>query len=62
MLFRSARDELRARPTSEVVVSMGFLQEAARAAGCERCGACILASYWWFERLKLEIDALPATV
>ena len=57
-----AREELRTRPASGVVVSMQFLQEAAREAGCEQCGTSILASFWWFEQLREKIDALPATV
>ena len=57
-----AREELQARPTSAVVLSMGFLQAAAKEAGCEQCGTCILASFWWFEQLRQRIDALPATV
>ncbi|KAI0737701.1 hypothetical protein C8Q80DRAFT_1222748 [Daedaleopsis nitida] len=49
-----AAEELRVRPTARV--------QAARGAGCERCAGSILASYWFFEDLRRDIDALPATV
>lgn len=54
-----AEKELRARPTSAVVCSLGFLQQAAREAGCERCAGSMLASFWFFEELRRTIDALP---
>ncbi|KAI0682627.1 hypothetical protein C8Q76DRAFT_804304 [Earliella scabrosa] len=58
----AAAEELRARPTSAVVCSLAFLQQAARVAGCERCAGSILASFWFFEDLRCKIDELPATV
>ena len=54
-----AREELRVRPASGVVFELGFLQQAAQAAGCERCAGSILASSWFFEQLRASMDALP---
>lgn len=54
-----AREELRVRPASTEVFSLGFLQHAAQAAGCERCAGSILASAWFFDQLKAGMDALP---
>ncbi|KAI1795109.1 hypothetical protein LXA43DRAFT_882521 [Ganoderma leucocontextum] len=54
-----AREELRLRPASEAVFSLGFLQQAAQAGGCERCAGSILASSWFFEELRASMDALP---
>lgn len=56
-----ARKELAQRPTSDVVVSMKFLQESARA-GCERCAGSILEAHWFFDELRKAIDELPDTV
>lgn len=56
-----AKDELRARPTSDVVFSMAFLAQSAQA-GCERCGGSILAAHAFLEELKKNIDALPSTI
>ncbi|KAI0722289.1 hypothetical protein C8T65DRAFT_628864 [Cerioporus squamosus] len=58
----AAREELLARPTSDVVCSLSFLQRAALASGCERCAGSILSSSWFFDQLRRRIDALPATV
>ncbi|RPD66797.1 hypothetical protein L227DRAFT_605244 [Lentinus tigrinus ALCF2SS1-6] len=58
----AAKEELLARPTSDVVCSLPFLQRAAFASGCERCAGSILSSFWFFDQLRQKIDALPATV
>ena len=58
----AAKEELLARPTSDVVCSIPFLQRVASASGCERCAGSILSSHWFFDQLKQQIDALPATV
>ncbi|TBU22306.1 hypothetical protein BD309DRAFT_623331 [Dichomitus squalens] len=57
-----AREELRLRPTAETICSLGFLQQAAQAGGCERCAGCILASSWFFDQLRRDIDALPVAL
>ena len=57
-----AREELRLRPTAETICSLAFLQQAAQAGGCERCAGCILASAWFFEQLRRDIDALPVAL
>ncbi|OCH94553.1 hypothetical protein OBBRIDRAFT_125880 [Obba rivulosa] len=56
-----AREELGARPMSEVVCSLGFLARAAQT-GCERCAGSILDAHWWLERLRKGIDDLPSTI
>ena len=58
---RRAREELRVRPTSEVVFSMRFLAESSHT-GCQRCPGSILESHAFLERLKDRIDALPSTI
>jgi len=56
-----AREELGARPTSEVVCSLAFLSRAAQA-GCERCAGSILDAHWFLEKLRARIDDLPSTI
>ncbi|PCH40796.1 hypothetical protein WOLCODRAFT_24271 [Wolfiporia cocos MD-104 SS10] len=56
-----AQEELRARPTTDVVFSMAFLAKSA-AAGCERCAGSILDAHGFLESLKKQIDALPSTI
>ena len=57
-----AGEELRSRPTSDVVFSLRFLVECAHAAGCARCTGSILESYIFLDTLKAKIDALPSTI
>lgn len=59
---RRAREELAARPTSDVIFNMAFLARTASATGCQRCPGSILDSFQFLDRLKLQIDALPATI
>ncbi|KAH9899479.1 hypothetical protein C8Q73DRAFT_787358 [Cubamyces lactineus] len=56
-----AKEELLVRPTTRVVFSLPFLQQSAHA-GCTGCAASILSSWWFFEKLRRDIDDLPATV
>ncbi|TFK46930.1 hypothetical protein OE88DRAFT_1666726 [Heliocybe sulcata] len=54
-------EELGKRPCTDVVFSMAFLSQSART-GCPRCAESVLNSYSFIERLKEEIDELPATI
>jgi len=56
-----AVEELRSRPTSDVIFGMPFLAKSAKA-GCERCGGSILEAYWYLDELKKQIDDLPSTI
>ncbi|EKM60022.1 uncharacterized protein PHACADRAFT_250876 [Phanerochaete carnosa HHB-10118-sp] len=56
-----ARKELATCPTSDVIFSMAFLNESARA-GCERCAGSILDAHWFLQKLRQSIDELPDTV
>ncbi|PVF96308.1 hypothetical protein CPB86DRAFT_512912 [Serendipita vermifera] len=55
---RRAKEELRRRPLTDVIFSMRFLSECAKA-GCASCGTSILESFIFMEDLKKEMDALP---
>jgi hypothetical protein len=55
---RRAKEELRRRPLTDVIFSMRFLADCAKA-GCASCGTSILESFVFMESLKTEIDALP---
>jgi hypothetical protein len=57
-----AGEELRSRPTTDVIFSFKFLVESALASGCSRCSGSILESYIFLDSLKAKIDALPATI
>lgn len=57
-----AGEELRCRPTTDVVFSLKFLMECAHASGCPRCPGSILESYLFLDALKAKIDALPSTI
>jgi hypothetical protein len=57
-----AGEELRSRPTTEVIFSLKFLMQSAHASGCARCAGSILESYLYLEALKAKIDALPSTI
>lgn len=59
---KRAREELRMRPTTDVIFEMSFLGQTASATGCPRCPASIFDSYRFLERLKKQIDELPATI
>ena len=56
-----ARTELAQRPATDVIFSLPFLAESAKA-GCERCAGSILDAHWFLEKLKKDIDALPSTI
>ena len=56
-----ARTELAQRPGTDVIFSVTFLAESAKA-GCERCAGSILDAHWFLEKLKRDIDALPSTI
>ncbi|KAI0650369.1 hypothetical protein C8Q79DRAFT_381604 [Trametes meyenii] len=56
-----AKEELRLRPTSDVIFSLSFLQQSAQT-GCVGCPASILSSSWFFDQLKCNIDDLPTTL
>jgi hypothetical protein len=57
-----AGEELRSRPTTEVIFSLRFLMQSAHASGCGRCAGSILESYLYLDALKAKIDALPSTI
>ncbi|KAL4264505.1 BTB domain-containing protein [Pleurotus pulmonarius] len=59
---KRAKEELRVRPTSNVIFTMEFLSEVANAGGCVRCPGSVLNSHRYLTRLKESIDALPATI
>ncbi|KAI0076031.1 hypothetical protein K474DRAFT_1315071 [Panus rudis PR-1116 ss-1] len=56
-----ATRELRLRPTTDVIFSLPFLAQSAKA-GCERCAGSILEAHWFLEDLKAKIDALPCMI
>ncbi|KAH8118807.1 hypothetical protein DFH11DRAFT_1502705 [Phellopilus nigrolimitatus] len=58
---RRAKEELHARPTTDVIFSMAFLAQSANT-GCQRCAGSILDSYAFLETLKRRIDDLPSTI
>jgi hypothetical protein len=57
-----AKEELRIRPTTDVIFQMEFLARAAFAAGCLRCFECLLESHKFLTDMKDKIDELPATI
>ncbi|KAI0053815.1 hypothetical protein FA95DRAFT_1552320 [Auriscalpium vulgare] len=57
-----AADELRRRPTTDRIFSLGFLMQCAQATGCARCAGSILESHVFLEKLKETIDSLPSTI
>jgi hypothetical protein len=59
---RMARAELAARPATDVIFSMPFLRQAAKASGCGRCAESILESHQFLSDLKQKIDDLPSTI
>lgn len=58
---KSAVEELKARPTTDVVFGLDFLYEAARKSGCVRCMGSVLESWKVLRDLKEAIDSLPST-
>jgi BTB/POZ domain len=57
-----AEEELRYRPTTDVIFTLNFLMQSAHASGCPRCSGSILESFIFLEALKAKIDALPSTI
>ena len=57
-----AGEELRCRPTTDVIFSLKFLMTCAHASGCPRCSGSILESFLFLDGLKAKIDALPSTI
>lgn len=57
-----AGEELRCRPTTDVIFSLKFLMQCAHASGCPRCSGSILESFLFLDGLKAKIDALPSTI
>lgn len=58
---RRATEELKKRPTTEVVFGLDFLYGAARKGGCIRCLGSVLESWKVLRDLKEVIDSLPST-
>ncbi|PSR76951.1 hypothetical protein PHLCEN_2v8123 [Hermanssonia centrifuga] len=56
-----AKEELRVRPTTEVIFSMSFLAQSAQT-GCERCAMSVLEAHWFLTKLKKSMDELPSTI
>ncbi|KAF8165850.1 hypothetical protein B0H34DRAFT_649166 [Crassisporium funariophilum] len=59
---KAAKEELAARPSTDVIFGLEFLFRAARFAECSRCPESVLDSWKVLRTLKDAIDALPATV
>lgn len=57
-----AGEELRSRPTTEIIFTLKFLMQCAHASECARCSGSILESYLFLDALKAKIDALPSTI
>ena len=57
-----AKEELAARPTTDVIFDMRFLSRVANAVGCPRCPGSVMDSHLFLEDLKKSIDELPATI
>ncbi|KAF9000242.1 hypothetical protein BDQ17DRAFT_1427242 [Cyathus striatus] len=57
-----AKEELLARPTTNVVFEMEFLAQAAIHSNCTRCAGSVLDAWRWLGELKSAIDSLPATI
>lgn len=57
-----AREELAARPTTDVIFEMAFLAKAADSTRCTRCAGSVLDSHVFLGELKRKIDALPTTI
>jgi len=57
-----AGEELRSRPTTDLIFSLKFLMQSAHASGCARCAGSILESYLFLDALKAKIDGLPSTI
>jgi len=57
-----AGEELRSRPTTEVIFTLKFLMQCAHASECARCSGSILESFLFLDALKAKIDALPSTI
>jgi len=55
---RRAKEEITRRPLTDVVFSLKFLSECANS-GCRQCGASVLNSWVFLDKLKEEMDALP---
>jgi len=55
---RRANEELTRRPLTDIIFSMRFLSDCAKA-GCASCGTSLLDSHAFLETLKAEIDRLP---
>ena len=55
---RRAKEEITRRPLTDVIFSLKFLSECANS-GCHQCGASLLDSWTFLEKLKEEMDALP---
>jgi len=56
-----AKEELRMRPSTDIIFSLEFLAQSSNT-GCQRCAGSILESHAFLMRLKDRIDALPATI
>jgi BTB/POZ domain len=59
---KRAKEELRVRPTTDVIFDLEFLGQTASAAGCTRCPQSMFDSYKFLEQLKRQINELPATI
>lgn len=59
---RRAKQELNVRPTTNVVFSQPFLEQAVIASGCKRCKDSVSDSWKFLENLKMRIDELPSTI
>lgn len=59
---KAAKEELRIRPTTDVIFKMEFLAQAAISSGCTRCAGSILDAWMFLQDLKRTIDDLPVTI
>lgn len=59
---KRAREEVKARPTTDVVFGLDFLFGAAQRAGCTRCPGSVLDSWRFLKSLKEDMDRVPGCV
>lgn len=57
-----AAEELKKRPTTELIFSSSFLAEVASGTGCPRCPGSVLLCHHFLDDLKMQIDLLPSTI
>jgi len=59
---KRAREEMRLRPTTDVIFGLDFLFGVAQKAGCTRCPGSVLDSWRFLKSLKEDMDRVPGCV